>query len=170
MPTPAPNRAQLPGAVPLRTNRLTPSRQPCPHGADGVRTRPASITGRRDQATRGHTGRDRRQAGPSRGGRAGARCRPGRLHHDRQGLHADPELLTKSRSGRSNEVRRCIVCAECVAFLTQDQPAYCAVNPATVCERALRPIEVDAVALEQIGPDVALVATGASLVTPTVRR
>jgi 2,4-dienoyl-CoA reductase-like NADH-dependent reductase (Old Yellow Enzyme family)/thioredoxin reductase len=56
-----------------------------------------------------------------------------------RGLHADPELLFKARSGRLDEVRRCIACAECVAFLGQDQPAYCAINPATIRERALRP-------------------------------
>jgi 2,4-dienoyl-CoA reductase (NADPH2) len=56
-----------------------------------------------------------------------------------RGLHADPELLTKARSGRFDEVRRCIACAECVAFLGHDQPAYCAVNPATIREQALRP-------------------------------
>jgi 2-enoate reductase len=55
-----------------------------------------------------------------------------------RGLHADPELLTKARSGRLSEVRRCIACAECVAFLGNDEPAYCAVNPATIRERQLR--------------------------------
>jgi 2,4-dienoyl-CoA reductase-like NADH-dependent reductase (Old Yellow Enzyme family)/ribulose 1,5-bisphosphate synthetase/thiazole synthase len=53
-------------------------------------------------------------------------------------LHADPELLVKSRSGRIDQVRRCIACAECVAFLGENRPAYCAVNPSTVRERALR--------------------------------
>jgi 2,4-dienoyl-CoA reductase-like NADH-dependent reductase (Old Yellow Enzyme family)/thioredoxin reductase len=56
-----------------------------------------------------------------------------------RGLHADPELLSKAHSGRLDEVRRCIACAECVAFLGQDQPAYCAINPATIREAALRP-------------------------------
>jgi 2,4-dienoyl-CoA reductase-like NADH-dependent reductase (Old Yellow Enzyme family)/thioredoxin reductase len=56
-----------------------------------------------------------------------------------RGLHADPELLTKAQSGRLDEVRRCIACAECVAFLSQDQPAYCAINPATIREATLRP-------------------------------
>jgi thioredoxin reductase len=54
-----------------------------------------------------------------------------------RGLHADPELLAKTRAGRAGEVRRCIACAECVAFLGQDLPAYCAVNPATIREREL---------------------------------
>ena len=48
-----------------------------------------------------------------------------------RGLHADPELLLKAREGRLHEARRCIACAECVAFLNTDQPAYCAINPAT---------------------------------------
>jgi 2,4-dienoyl-CoA reductase-like NADH-dependent reductase (Old Yellow Enzyme family)/thioredoxin reductase len=56
-----------------------------------------------------------------------------------RGLHADPELLSKARSGRLDEVRRCIACAECVAFLGQDEPAYCAINPATIREATLRP-------------------------------
>jgi len=56
-----------------------------------------------------------------------------------RGLHADPELLSKAQSGRLDEVRRCIACAECVAFLGQDEPAYCAINPATIREAALRP-------------------------------
>jgi 2,4-dienoyl-CoA reductase-like NADH-dependent reductase (Old Yellow Enzyme family)/thioredoxin reductase len=51
-----------------------------------------------------------------------------------RGLHADPELLSKARSGRLDEVRRCIACAECVAFLNQDRPAYCAINPASIRE------------------------------------
>jgi 2,4-dienoyl-CoA reductase-like NADH-dependent reductase (Old Yellow Enzyme family)/thioredoxin reductase len=51
-----------------------------------------------------------------------------------RGLHADPELLHKTRTGRAGEIRRCIACAECVAFLGQDIPAYCAVNPATIRE------------------------------------
>jgi 2,4-dienoyl-CoA reductase-like NADH-dependent reductase (Old Yellow Enzyme family)/thioredoxin reductase len=54
-----------------------------------------------------------------------------------RGLHADPELLVKARSGRTDEVRRCIACAECVAFLGQGLPAYCAVNPRTIRERVL---------------------------------
>jgi 2-enoate reductase len=54
-----------------------------------------------------------------------------------RGLHADPELLVKARSGRMAEVRRCIACAECVAYLGEDRPAYCAVNPRTVRERLL---------------------------------
>jgi len=54
-----------------------------------------------------------------------------------RGLHADPELLMKARSGRMSEVRRCIACAECVAYLGEDRPAYCAVNPRTARERLL---------------------------------
>ena len=56
-----------------------------------------------------------------------------------RGLHADPELLLKAREGRLHEARRCIACAECVAFLNADQPAYCAINPATVRELELAP-------------------------------
>jgi 2,4-dienoyl-CoA reductase-like NADH-dependent reductase (Old Yellow Enzyme family)/thioredoxin reductase len=60
-----------------------------------------------------------------------------------RGLHADPELLTKARSGRLDRVRRCIACAECVASLGQDQPAYCAINPTTLRERTLGPHRAD---------------------------
>jgi 2,4-dienoyl-CoA reductase-like NADH-dependent reductase (Old Yellow Enzyme family)/thioredoxin reductase len=48
-----------------------------------------------------------------------------------RGLHAEPELVVKAREGRLEEARRCIACAECVAFLGEDLPAYCAINPAT---------------------------------------
>ena len=54
-----------------------------------------------------------------------------------RGLHADPELLLKARQGRLDEVRRCIACAECVAFLNRDEPAFCAVNPASIRELEL---------------------------------
>jgi 2,4-dienoyl-CoA reductase-like NADH-dependent reductase (Old Yellow Enzyme family)/thioredoxin reductase len=48
-----------------------------------------------------------------------------------RGLHADPELLTKAKQGRIREARRCIACAECVAFLSEKETAaYCAINPA----------------------------------------
>lgn len=71
-----------------------------------------------------------------------------------RGLHADPELLSKAQSGRLDEVRRCIACAECVAFLSQDQPAYCAINPATIREAALRPRRA------RISKDVLIVGGG----------
>lgn len=46
-----------------------------------------------------------------------------------RGLHADPELLTKAKQGRMGEARRCIACAECVAFLSEKETrAYCAIN------------------------------------------
>jgi len=54
-----------------------------------------------------------------------------------RGLHADPELLLKAQQGRLHEARRCIACAECVAFLNVDEPAYCAVNPASIRELEL---------------------------------
>jgi 2,4-dienoyl-CoA reductase-like NADH-dependent reductase (Old Yellow Enzyme family)/thioredoxin reductase len=48
-----------------------------------------------------------------------------------RGLHADPELLTKAKQGRIREARRCIACAECVAFLSEKETAaYCAINAA----------------------------------------
>ena len=58
-----------------------------------------------------------------------------------RGLHADPDLLRKTQEGRPDEVRRCIACAECVAFLGQGVPAFCAVNPATIRERELSDVE-----------------------------
>jgi 2,4-dienoyl-CoA reductase-like NADH-dependent reductase (Old Yellow Enzyme family)/thioredoxin reductase len=54
-----------------------------------------------------------------------------------RGLHADPELLVKAQQGRLQEARRCISCAECVAFLNVDEPAYCAVNPVSIRELEL---------------------------------
>ncbi|MBN9623709.1 MAG: FAD-dependent oxidoreductase, partial [Actinobacteria bacterium] len=55
-----------------------------------------------------------------------------------RGLHADPELLAKTKAGRGGEARRCIACAECVSFLLEEKPAYCAINPATAREADLR--------------------------------
>ncbi len=52
-----------------------------------------------------------------------------------RGLHADPELLTKAKQGRIREARRCIACAECVAFLSEKETAaYCAINAAAIRE------------------------------------
>lgn len=56
-----------------------------------------------------------------------------------RGLHADASLIQKAREGRLSEARRCIACAECVAFLNNDEPAYCAINPASVRELELMP-------------------------------
>jgi 2,4-dienoyl-CoA reductase-like NADH-dependent reductase (Old Yellow Enzyme family)/NADPH-dependent 2,4-dienoyl-CoA reductase/sulfur reductase-like enzyme len=56
-----------------------------------------------------------------------------------RGLHADASLIEKARQGRLSEARRCIACAECVAFLNNDEPAYCAINPASVRELELMP-------------------------------
>ncbi len=59
-----------------------------------------------------------------------------------RGLHADPELLTKAKQGRMSEARRCIACAECVAFLSEKETtAYCAINAAAgrEAEFELRP-------------------------------
>jgi 2,4-dienoyl-CoA reductase-like NADH-dependent reductase (Old Yellow Enzyme family)/thioredoxin reductase len=57
-----------------------------------------------------------------------------------RGLHADPLLIQKAREGRLSEARRCIACAECVAYLNNDEPAYCAINPATVRELEIAPL------------------------------
>lgn len=56
-----------------------------------------------------------------------------------RGLHADPELLSKAKQGRMREARRCIACAECVAFLSEKETAaYCAINAAAIREREFR--------------------------------
>ena len=57
-----------------------------------------------------------------------------------RGLHADPDLVRKAQSGRLDEARRCISCAECVGYLNVEEPAYCAINPATVRELELAPV------------------------------
>jgi 2,4-dienoyl-CoA reductase-like NADH-dependent reductase (Old Yellow Enzyme family) len=54
-----------------------------------------------------------------------------------RGLHADAELLSKAKAGRIEEARRCISCAECVALLSLDSPAYCAINPTSIREAEL---------------------------------
>ena len=74
-----------------------------------------------------------------------------------RGLHADPELLSKTQAGRADEVRACIACAECVAFLGQDVPAYCAINPETIREAEFagaraRPATPRSVAIVGAGP------------------
>ncbi|MBS1887445.1 MAG: FAD-dependent oxidoreductase [Actinobacteria bacterium] len=57
-----------------------------------------------------------------------------------RGLHADPALLTKAKEGRIREARRCIACAECVAFLSEKETAaYCAINPAAIREAEFEP-------------------------------
>jgi 2,4-dienoyl-CoA reductase-like NADH-dependent reductase (Old Yellow Enzyme family)/thioredoxin reductase len=61
-----------------------------------------------------------------------------------RGLHAEPELVRKAQEGRLDEARRCIACAECVAFLGEDLPAYCAINPATAREGEASPAPVAA--------------------------
>ncbi|MBI1987298.1 MAG: NADH:flavin oxidoreductase [Nitrospinae bacterium] len=45
-------------------------------------------------------------------------------------LIADPELVTKSLEGRSDEIVRCIECGECTASLVKDESTMrCSVNP-----------------------------------------
>lgn len=88
-----------------------------------------------------------------------------------RGLHADPSLLEKARSGRLQEARRCIACAECVGFLNKNEPAYCAINPATARESELRirPTQTaHAVAVVGGGPAGMEAARGAALRGHTV--
>lgn len=58
-----------------------------------------------------------------------------------RGLHADHELVSKAKAGRIDEARRCIACAECVALLSLDSPAYCAINPAAIREAEFAELE-----------------------------
>jgi len=81
-----------------------------------------------------------------------------------RGLHADPELLSKAKAGRIDEARRCIACAECVALLSLDSPAYCAINPASIreaefeLEPAASPRQVAVVGAGPAGLEAARVA------------
>lgn len=55
-------------------------------------------------------------------------------------LLADPDLPRKVRQGRPDEVRRCIVCNECIRTVFMTQPLRCAVNPETGREAEFPPL------------------------------
>ncbi len=52
---------------------------------------------------------------------------------------ADPELVRKTREGRTDEIIHCIGANECVARIFDNRPATCLVNPATGRERRWGP-------------------------------
>jgi 2,4-dienoyl-CoA reductase-like NADH-dependent reductase (Old Yellow Enzyme family) len=56
-------------------------------------------------------------------------------------LHADPEMVRKSREGRLDEVCACVACLRCSDLLGQNQPVLCLANTRTGREReyAIRP-------------------------------
>jgi NADPH-dependent 2,4-dienoyl-CoA reductase/sulfur reductase-like enzyme len=56
-------------------------------------------------------------------------------------LITDPELPAKARSGRVDEIARCIGCNACIAHYHAGTPIACAVNPRTGRERTLSPTE-----------------------------
>ncbi len=46
-------------------------------------------------------------------------------------LLADPEWPAKAQSGRADEIRRCIACNQCWAWIAAGEPIACATNPMT---------------------------------------
>jgi NADPH-dependent 2,4-dienoyl-CoA reductase/sulfur reductase-like enzyme len=70
-----------------------------------------------------------------------------------RGLLADPDLPNKARSGRSDEIRKCIRCMSCWANLMGGQ-IYCALNPETSREAEFK------AALKKTKPRKVLVAGG----------
>jgi 2,4-dienoyl-CoA reductase (NADPH2) len=46
-------------------------------------------------------------------------------------LLADPEWPSKARAGRATEIRRCIACNQCWAWIAAGEPIACATNPMT---------------------------------------
>lgn len=46
-----------------------------------------------------------------------------------RGLICDPDLPVKARTGREQEIRRCMRCLSCMAYLMREGHFYCALNP-----------------------------------------
>lgn len=46
-----------------------------------------------------------------------------------RGLICDPDLPIKARTGREKEIRRCMRCLSCMAYLMREGHFYCALNP-----------------------------------------
>jgi 2,4-dienoyl-CoA reductase-like NADH-dependent reductase (Old Yellow Enzyme family)/thioredoxin reductase len=61
--------------------------------------------------------------------------------HMLRAFHADPEILTKSREGRMDDINMCMACNKCIDLMFGDQRVRCTVNPECGRERemALKP-------------------------------
>jgi 2,4-dienoyl-CoA reductase-like NADH-dependent reductase (Old Yellow Enzyme family)/thioredoxin reductase len=55
-------------------------------------------------------------------------------------LIADPEWVTKARSGRAEDIRLCIACNHCWGVVTEGEPIACTVNPMAGREHELGPL------------------------------
>jgi 2-enoate reductase len=60
-----------------------------------------------------------------------------------RGLIADPEIPRKLSEGRSEDVRRCIRCNECLTRTTGYVPVTCTINPAAAKENRRQIIKAD---------------------------
>jgi 2,4-dienoyl-CoA reductase-like NADH-dependent reductase (Old Yellow Enzyme family) len=58
-------------------------------------------------------------------------------------LIVDPEWPAKARTGRVDEIRRCIACNQCWAWIGNGEPIACATNPATGREHLWPKLERD---------------------------
>ncbi|MDX2155432.1 MAG: FAD-dependent oxidoreductase [Hyphomicrobiaceae bacterium] len=60
-------------------------------------------------------------------------------------LLADPEWPAKARAGKTDDIRRCIACNQCWAWISTGEPIACATNPATGREHLWPKLERDRV-------------------------
>ncbi|MGE0699075.1 MAG: FAD-dependent oxidoreductase [Hyphomicrobiaceae bacterium] len=60
-------------------------------------------------------------------------------------LIVDPEWPAKARTGRADDIRRCIACNQCWAWIANGEPIACATNPATGREHLWPRLERDKV-------------------------
>ncbi len=58
-------------------------------------------------------------------------------------LLADPDWPKKAQSGRGDEIRRCIACNQCWAWIANGEPIACATNPMTGREYRWKKLEND---------------------------
>ncbi len=56
-------------------------------------------------------------------------------------LIVDPEWPRKARAGRADEIRYCIVCNQCWAWVTDGKPLHCVANPVAGRELTWSPLE-----------------------------
>jgi hypothetical protein len=58
-------------------------------------------------------------------------------------LIVDPDWPVKGRTGREDEIRKCIACNQCWAWIAEGQPIACATNPMAGREHVFPPLQRD---------------------------
>ena len=58
-------------------------------------------------------------------------------------LIVDPDWPEKGRTGREDEIRKCIACNQCWAWIAEGQPIACATNPMAGREHVFPPLQRD---------------------------